>query len=210
MATPSRPPSGARSHPAGLSLKDIAARITDRFDVHTDIARGELTVFIAPGQVREVLAFCRDDEALHCRLLADLSGVHWPGGEQVVERQVSTTGWPEYRASRDRGVIEVSYILRSLAKRHWFRVAVAVDDDDPRLPSVTGLFPTANYHEREVYDLFGVDFTGHPALTRILMPDDWVGHPLRKDYPLGGVDVPYHGGKFIPPPDRRDLREMVE
>lgn len=195
----------------GLAPDELAERIRARFaEVTTDVARGELTVFASPGQVLDLLAFCRDDEAFDCTLLADLSGVHWPGGEQVVERQVSTTGWPEYRVSREQGVIEVSYILRSLRRRHWLRVAVATDDRDPRLPSATGLFPTANFHEREVYDFFGVVFEGHPNPTRILMPDDWVGHPHRKDYPLGGVDVPYHGGTFIPPPDERDLREVVQ
>jgi NADH-quinone oxidoreductase subunit C len=193
------------------SLDDLAARLTARFDdVTTDLTFGELTVHVAPEQLVSVLTFCRDDEELACELLADLSGVHWPAGDHVVERQPSTTGWPEYRIARDEGVIEVLYILRSVSRNHRLRVSVGTPDDEPRLPSVTGVYETANFHEREVYDFFGVVFDGHPDLTRILMPDDWLGHPHRKDYPLGGVDIPYKNDKFIPPPNERDLREVVD
>ncbi len=194
-----------------LSREELAARLTERFDqVTTDVAFGELTVHVAPEQLVEVLTFCRDDQELACALLSDLSGVHWPAGDHVVERQASTTGWPEYRVSRDEGVIEVLYMLRSVARNHHVRVSVATSDEAPRLPSVTGVFATANYHEREVYDFFGVEFEGHPDLTRILMPDDWLGHPHRKDYPIGGIDIPYKNDKFIPPPQERDLREVVD
>ncbi len=174
----------------------------------TAVERGELTVHVTPDVLLDVLRFAKDE--LQCELLADLSGVHWPAGEHIVERQPSTTGWPDYRVSRDEGAIEVLYILRSVARNHWFRVAVATPDTAAQLPSATGVYETANYHEREVYDFFGVEFVGHPSLTRILMPDDWVGHPHRKDYPLGGVDIPYHNDKFIPPPGERNLREVVE
>jgi NADH-quinone oxidoreductase subunit C len=192
------------------ALEDLAARLTERFEVVTDLAFGELTVHVAPEQLVAVLTFCRDDEELACELLADLSGVHWPAGDHVVERQPSTTGWPAYRIARDEGVIEVLYILRSVSRNHRLRVSVGTPDDDPRLPSVTGVYETANFHEREVYDFFGVVFDGHPNMTRILMPDDWLGHPHRKDYPLGGVDIPYKHDRFIPPPNERDLREVVD
>jgi len=196
---------------AALPREDIAARITERFpEVEATEAYGELTLHVAPEQLVEVLTFCRDDEELDTALLSDLSGVHWPAGDHIIERQASTTGWPEYRVSREQGMIEVLYILRSLTRNHWFRVSVATPDDAPRLPSVTGVFTTANYHEREVYDFFGVEFAGHPDLTRILMPDDWIGHPHRKDYPLGGVDIPYKNDKFIPPPDERAIREVID
>ncbi|MFU8839685.1 MAG: NADH-quinone oxidoreductase subunit C [Nitriliruptoraceae bacterium] len=194
-----------------LSPEELDARLTERFGaVTTEVAFGELTVHVAPEQLVEVLTFCRDDEDLACALLSDLSGVHWPAGDHVIERQASTTGWPEYRVSRDEGVIEVLYILRSVARNHHLRVSVATPDTDPRLPSATGVFATANFHEREVYDFFGVEFEGHPDLTRILMPDDWLGHPHRKDYPIGGIDIPYKNDKFIPPPQERDLREVVD
>ncbi len=192
-----------------LSLEDIERRVQERFpSVAAEIAHGELTLHATAEVLVDLLTFCRDD--LACEMLADLSGVHWPAGEHVIERQSSTTGWPEYRMDREQGVVEVLYELRSLSRNHLFRVSVGTDDTDPQLPSVTGVYRTANFHEREVYDFFGVEFDGHPDLTRILMPDDWVGHPHRKDYPLGGVDIPYKNDKFIPPPDERELREVIE
>jgi NADH-quinone oxidoreductase subunit C len=194
-----------------LSLEELASHVQSRFpDVTVDVSHGELTFHVAPDDLVELLTFCREDELLACELLADLSGVHWPAGDHVIERQVSTTGWPEYRISREHGIIEVLYVLRSIARNHWFRVAVGTPDEDPRLPSVVQVFRTADFHEREVYDFFGVEFEGHPDLTRILMPDDWVGHPHRKDYPLGGVTVEYDHDKFIPPPNERTLREVID
>lgn len=193
-----------------LTLEQLGDHVTSRFrDVTTDIVHGELTVHVTPDTVHGLLQFCRDDDELRMHLLSDLSAVHWPAGEFVVDRQPSTTGWPEYRVSREQGVIEVLYVPRSTSRNHWLRVSVGVPDDAPVLPTVSDLFPTANYHEREVFDFFGVQFEGHPGLTRILMPEDWVGHPQRKDYPLGGVNIDYENDKFIPPPQRRDLREIV-
>ena len=197
---------------APLTPEELAGRVADRFGevVTTEIAFGELTVHAADGATaRDVLAWAKDDPEVSTRVLADLSGVHFPGGDHVIERQPSTTGWPEHRISRDVGVVEVLYVLRSWQRHHTFRVAVSTPDTDARLPSVVDLFPTADFHEREVYDMFGVVFDGHPDLRRILMPDDWVGHPHRKDYPLGGIDIPYEHDKHIPPPDERDLREVV-
>ena len=195
-----------------LTIDELEHLVVDRFGdaVQTLVQHGELTVHLPDGDLlREVLTWARDDEAVTTRVLADLSGVHWPAGEHVIERQPSTTGWPEHRTSREVGVVEVLYVLRSWQRNHQFRVAVSTPDTDAVLPSVVDLFATANFHEREVYDMFGVHFEGHPDLRRILMPDDWVGHPHRKDYPLGGVDIPYEHDKHIPPPDERDLREVV-
>ncbi|MTV24391.1 NADH-quinone oxidoreductase subunit C [Nitriliruptoraceae bacterium ZYF776] len=189
----------------------IVARLTERFgELRTDVHRGELTVFVTPEQLVDVVVFAKDDAELTTEMLADLGAVHWPAGEHVVERQTATTGWPEYRVSRDEGVVEVNYILRSVTRNHWFRVSVGVSDEDGHLPTVTHVHLTANFHEREVFDMFGVVFDGHPNLERILMPEDWLGHPQRKDYPLGGVDITYENDKFIPPPHERDLREVVE
>ena len=194
-----------------LSLETIERRLQDRFPaLSSSIEHGELTMHLGSAPLLDVVRFCRDDPELSCELLSDLSGVHWPAGEQSIDRQTSTTGWPEYRLAREQGVVEVLYVLRSVTRNHWFRLSAATDDQEPRLSSVTGIYPTANYHEREVYDFFGVQFEGHPDLTRILMPDDWVGHPLRRDYPLGGVDIPYKNDKFIPPPHERDLREVID
>jgi NADH-quinone oxidoreductase subunit C len=97
--------------------------------------------------------------------------------------------------------LHVTYQLTSMTYRRRVRLEVAVAEDQP-VPSVTSVYPTADWQERETYDMFGVVFTGHPNLTRILMPDDWEGHPQRKDYPLGGVPVEYKGAE-IPPPDQR-------
>ena len=184
-------------------VEALERHLQSRFDdLSFQIAHGELTAYAQPERIRELLAFCRDDDELHFELLSDLSGVHWPGGEHFVDPQVSTTGWPHHRLTGDEARIEVTYHLYSVEHNHRLRVVVAVDDEDPRVPSVTEIYPTANYHEREVYDFFGVPFEGHPNLVRILMPDDWTGHPQRKDYPLGGVDTPYEGA-FVPPPDER-------
>ena len=94
------------------------------------------------------------------------------------------------------------YPLMSITHNRRIRMEVAAPDADPHIPSLFAVYPTADWHERETYDFFGIIFDGHPALTRIEMPDDWVGHPQRKDYPLGGIPVEYHGAE-IPPPDER-------
>jgi NADH-quinone oxidoreductase subunit C len=86
---------------------------------------------------------------------------------------------------------ELVYQLRNLDSNEQLRVRAFVDGDPPKIDSVQDLFPPANWDERETYDLFGIVFNGHPDLTRILMPDDWVGHPLRRDYPVGGETVEF-------------------
>ncbi|HET7419974.1 MAG TPA: NADH-quinone oxidoreductase subunit C [Candidatus Dormibacteraeota bacterium] len=86
---------------------------------------------------------------------------------------------------------ELVYQLRNMETREQVRVRTFVDGDPPRIESVQDLFPPANWDERETYDFFGVVFENHPDLTRILMPDDWVGHPLRRDYPVGGEPVEF-------------------
>ena len=157
-----------------------------------------------------MLRVCREDATVAAELLTDVSGVHWPAGDEVIERQPGTTGWPDRVVSRDEGAIDLLYVLRSLSGGHRFRLAVRVPDDDAVVPSSTGVYPhAAEYHEREIHDMFGVVFQGHRDMTRILMPEDWVGHPHRKDYPLGGIEIPYKNDKHIPPPQERDLREIV-
>ena len=111
-------------------------------------------------------------------------------------------GWPEGRfdfladiCGADRGVeeeprFEVNYHLFSTGKHHRLRLKVVLNEEDPHVPTVTGVWRTANWHERETFDLFGVIFDGHPDLRRILLPDDWQGHALRKDFPLRGYE-PY-------------------
>jgi NADH-quinone oxidoreductase subunit C len=146
------------------------------------VDRGELTLSIRPGRIAEVCRILRDDPALRFELCSSVSGVDY-------------LGYDERR-------LHVVYHLTSLTYRRRIRLECAVTAEDPRLPSVTGVYPTADWQERETYDMFGVVFDGHPNLTRILMPDDWEGFPQRKDYPLGGVPVEYKGAE-IPPPDMR-------
>jgi NADH-quinone oxidoreductase subunit C len=144
--------------------------------------RGELTLHIRPDRIAEVCRIMRDDESLRFELCSSVSGV-------------------DYLGSDDRR-LHVVYQLTSMTYRRRVRLEVAVATPSPHVPSVTSIYPTADWQERETYDMFGVVFDGHPSLTRILMPDDWEGYPQRKDYPLGGVPVEYKGAE-IPPPDRR-------
>jgi NADH-quinone oxidoreductase subunit C len=146
------------------------------------VDRGELTLHIRPERIAEVCQVMRDDEALRFELCSSVSGVDFLGAD---ERR-----------------LHVTYHLTSMTYRRRVRLEAAVSAENPHLPSVTSVYPTADWQERETYDMFGVVFDGHPALTRILMPDDWEGFPQRKDYPLGGVPVEYKGAE-IPPPDQR-------
>src|SRR5688572_28805674 len=115
------------------------------------------------------MTLLRDDFGFD--LLSDVSGVDWLPRD------------PRY---------DVNYHLACADSDRRLRVKVQLSDvEAPRVPSVVGVWPTADWHEREVYDFFGVVFDGHPDLKRILMPDEWIGHPLRKDYPVGGVPVEY-------------------
>jgi NADH-quinone oxidoreductase subunit C len=149
---------------------------------HVVVDRGELTLHIKAERIAEVCQVMRDDEGLRFELCSSVSGVDYLG------------------ADPDR--LHVTYHLTSMTYRRRVRLEVAVPAEDPRVPSVTSVYPTADWQERETYDMFGVVFEGHPNLTRILMPDDWEGHPQRKDYPLGGIAVEYKGAE-IPPPDQR-------
>ena len=93
--------------------------------------------------------------------------------------------------NRPEGRFEVVVGLVSMRPPLRLRLHVAVPGEDPQVPSLTGVFPGANFYEREAYDLFGIRFPGHPDLTRILLPDEWEGHPLRKDHPVGAVPVQF-------------------
>jgi len=145
------------------------------------VDRGELTLFIKGERIAEVCQVMRDDESLRFELCSSVDAVDYLGS--------------------DNRRFHISYQLTSMTYRRRVRLEAAVSDG-VSLPSVTSVYPTADWQEREIYDMFGVVFTGHPNLTRILMPDDWEGHPQRKDYPLGGVPVEYKGAE-IPPPDQR-------
>ncbi|MGZ8579343.1 MAG: NADH-quinone oxidoreductase subunit C [Actinomycetota bacterium] len=112
---------------------------------------------------------------------------------------VTATDWPETEPR-----FWLAYDLRSMEEKHRLRVKVGLPGRDARVPSVTSMFPTANWQEREVFDFYGIVFDGHPDLTRIMMPDDWEGHPLRKTEELGGVPT-WFVGATMPPVDQRGM-----
>ncbi|HET9873017.1 MAG TPA: NADH-quinone oxidoreductase subunit C [Propionibacteriaceae bacterium] len=146
------------------------------------IHRGEITFHVAREHLSALVSHLRDDAHLRFEFCSSVSGVHYP----------ADTG-------RE---LHAVYHLQSMTHNRRIRLEVSAPDADPHIPSVVATYPTADWHERETYDMFGIVFDGHPALTRILMPDDWPGHPQRKDYPLGGIPVEYKGAT-VPPPDQR-------
>ncbi len=149
---------------------------------HVVVAHGDLTLYVPREHLQAVAKQLRDDPALSFELCLGVSGVHYP--------------WDSGRE------LHAVYHLLSLTHNRRIRLEVVAPDADPHIPSLVGTYPTCDWHERETWDFFGVIFDGHPALTRIEMPDDWRGHPQRKDYPLGGIPVEYRGAT-IPPPDER-------
>jgi NADH-quinone oxidoreductase subunit C len=142
----------------------------------------ELTLHVRRELLPQVARRLRDDPQLRFELCLGVNGVHYP-----------------HESERE---LHAVYPLTSITHGRRVRLEVAAPDGDPHIPSLFGIYPTNDWHERETYDFFGIIFDGHPSLTRIQMPDDWQGHPQRKDYPLGGVPVEYKGAK-IPPPDER-------
>ena len=146
------------------------------------VDRGEITYYVRREHLLALCRTLRDDPGLRFELCSSVSGVDY--GTEVAQRLHSV------------------YHLTSMTYRRRIRLEVAVDVDDAHVPSVVEVYPTADAQEREAWDMFGIIYDGHPALTRILMPDDWDGHPQRKDYPLGGIAVEYKGAE-IPPPDQR-------
>jgi NADH-quinone oxidoreductase subunit C len=152
--------------PTEVTVHPAVGRLRDTFpDAVLEVTtfRDELTITIARETIVGICRFLRDDPDLRYDFLADLCGVDWLGKRE-----------PRF---------EVVYNLYSVPRADRIRVKVRVPDG-AEVPSVTTVWPTANWHEREVFDMFGVRFTGHPELQRILMPEDWEGHPLRKDYPV--------------------------
>ena len=160
---------------AGVRFSDAIERVV--------VDRGELTFHVRRERLPEVAAEFRDDPALRFELCSGVSGVHY----------LDDTG-------RE---LHAVYHLLSITHNRRVRLEVSTPDADRHIPSLVGVYPTCNWHERETWDFFGIIFDGHPALTRIEMPDDWKGHPQRKDYPLGGIPVEYRGATIPPPEERR-------
>ncbi len=146
------------------------------------VDRGEITFFVRREQLVAFASTLRDEPGLRFELCSGVNGVHYPND---IGRELHAV-----------------YHLLSITHNRRIRIEVAAPDSDPHIPSLVALYPTNDWHERETWDFFGIIFDGHPHLTRIEMPDDWPGHPQRKDYPLGGIPVEYKGAT-IPPPDQR-------
>ena len=133
-------------------------------------ALGETTIIVPREQIVAASQFLKTTPVYEFNFLADLCGFD--------------------RGPEEEPRFEVNYHLFSTTKYHRIRLKVLLNEEDTHVPTVTGVWRTANWHERETYDLFGVIFDGHPDLRRILLPDDWQGHALRKDFPLRGYE-PY-------------------
>ena len=146
------------------------------------VDRGEITFFVRREHLVAFARVLRDEPGLRFEMCSGVSGVHYPSD-----------------AGRE---LHAVYHFLSITHNRRIRVEVTAPDADPHIPSIVAVYPTCDWHERETWDFFGIVFDGHPALTRIAMPDDWPGHPQRKDYPLGGIPVEYKGAT-IPPPDQR-------
>jgi NADH-quinone oxidoreductase subunit C len=146
-----------------LDATGVHARLTARFGDAVGAPAGagrDAALTVAPERIAEVATFLRDDPELGFDCLSNLSGVDYPKA----------------------GHIQVVYHLFSYRHRHWIVLKVNANRDDPAVPTVSGVWSHANWEEREVFDLLGVRFAGHPDLRRLLMPEDWPGHPLRKDF----------------------------
>jgi NADH-quinone oxidoreductase subunit C len=181
-------PKVSSPRPYGSYFDEVADELERAFPDFGDaverviVDRDELTFFVRRERLPEVARTMRDDPALRFELCTGVSGVHY----------LQDTG----------AELHAVYHLLSITHNRRVRLEVTCPDEDPHIPSIVSTYPTNDWHERETYDFFGIVFDGHPALTRIQMPDDWVGHPQRKDYPLGGIPVEYRGAE-IPPPDER-------
>lgn len=150
-----------KSHPALARILDWNSTAVEgvKFD------REELSIYIARSAIRDACALLRDNPGCPFNFLSDVTCVDWYPSQ------------PRF---------EVVYHLLSIPNKERVRLKVKLDESSPVLDSVFPVWPAANFFEREVFDLFGIRFSGHPYLRRIQMPEDWEGHPLRKDYPVEG------------------------
>ncbi len=158
-------------------LRDQATRLIEALqsthaEAVSDVVQafGEITIVVRREYLVELCNYLRRTPEFQFNMLADICGVD--------------------RGPEEDPRFEVNYHLFSTSKFHRVRLKVLVGEEDARVPTVTGVWRTANWHERETFDMFGVRFEGHPDLRRILLPDDWQGHALRKDFPLRGYE-PY-------------------
>jgi len=179
LPAPSQPPYGG-----WFDL--VARRVRGRFPAaitQVVVYRGEITFHVERRVLPELVKLLRDDDTLRFEALMSVSGVHYPD-----------------QLGRE---LHVVYELLSMTHNRRIRLETSCPIGDPHIPSIVATYPMADYDERETWDMFGIVFDGHPGLTRILMPDDWVGHPQRKDYPLGGIPLEFKGA-IVPPVDERE------
>ncbi len=182
--------SGSSERPYGGYFDEVADDLERAYPDFADaiervvVDRGELTLHVKRERLVEVSTILRDK--LLFEMCLGVSGVNYP-------------------ADTNRELHAI-YPLLSMTHNRRIRVEVSVPDSDPHIPSLVEVWAGNNWNERETFDMFGIIFDGHPGLTRILMPDDWRGHPQRKDYPLGGIPVEYKGATVPPPNERRSYR----
>jgi NADH-quinone oxidoreductase subunit C len=177
----------------GARFERVAERLRGRFpDLPLVWQEGEAvrdpSLYVPAERLIEVCTFLRDDPEL------DFAMLSWLGGVDYLPRE------PRF---------ELVYHLLSLTRNSRLALKVRLPGESPRAPSVVGVWPTANWHERETYDFYGIEFEGHPDLTRILLPEEWVGWPLRKDSPLGYQEVSFtHNtpNRTVPEPDLTRLK----
>jgi NADH-quinone oxidoreductase subunit C len=172
--------------------------------VETRTAHGETTIVVDPSRLLEACRHLRDEEGF--AFLSDVTATDYLGwGEKPVAGYIGTSAGRDLNAPGSQGLarlpepkparFSVSYHLLELAQPpRRVRLQVWLDDGE-EIDSAVPVWPTADWHEREIWDLMGIRFRGHPNLVRILMDDDWEGHPLRKDYPLGGEPVRFSGAE---------------
>ena len=170
--------------------------------VETVEAHGETTLVVDPARIVEACTHLRDVEGYN--LLVDVAGVDYLGwGAKQVAGYIGTPagrdihapgsqGFERVPAAKEKRFAVVYHLLRVSDDPARLRIEARLDDGE-EIDSVIGVWPAADWNEREAYDLYGIVFRGHPYLVRILMPEDWEGHPLRKDYPVGGEPVRFSG-----------------
>jgi NADH-quinone oxidoreductase subunit C len=183
---------GSSERPYGGYFDEIADELERAYPEFSDaiekvvVDRGELTLHVKRERLFETATKLRDTQSLRFEICLGVNGVHYP-------------------EDKDRELHAV-YPLLSMTHNRRIRLEVSIPDSDPHLPSLVEVWGGNNWHERETWDMFGIIFDGHPGLTRILMPDDWPGHPQRKDYPLGGIPIEYKGATVPAPSERRSYR----
>jgi len=181
---------GSSERPYGGYFDDIADDLERAYPDFSNaiekvvVDRGELTLHVKREKLYEVAMILRDK--LLFEMCLGVSGVHYPTD-----------------ANRE---LHAVYPLLSITRNQRVRLEVSVSESDPHIASLVEVWAGNNWNERETFDMFGIIVDGHPGLTRILMPDDWRGHPQRKDYPLGGIPVEYKGATVPPPNERRSYK----